>query len=241
VLVVEDDASIAEAVVYALHKDGMSAASVSSLAAARASLAECDLLVLDLGLPDGSGFSLLLESHRLPSPPRFIVLTSRDEEADCVAALEAGADDFVTKPFSPRALVARVRATLRRGAAAVAGASRASAAATAAELHVDDVRRRAFFEGKEMPLTKIEFDLLRILSGAPGRVWTREQLVERVWGDAYALTPRTVDSHLKGLRRKLVDAGASDRIIETVRSVGFRLRESLPAQAAPVPPTGEAP
>ena len=93
-----------------------------------------------------------------------------------------------------------------------------------------------------MPLTKIEFDLLHILSRAPGRVWTREQLVERVWGDAYALTPRTVDSHLKGLRRKLMDAGAPERVIETVRSVGFRLREPTPVEVArePAPPSGES-
>ncbi|HEU4533136.1 MAG TPA: response regulator, partial [Polyangiaceae bacterium] len=117
VLVVEDDRAIAEAVVYALRRDGVAARSVDTLAGARDGAAGSDLLILDLTLPDGSGFTLLDEVRRWPEAPRVIVLTSRDEDVDCVAALEAGADDFVTKPFSPRALVARVRAVLRRGQA----------------------------------------------------------------------------------------------------------------------------
>jgi two-component system catabolic regulation response regulator CreB len=220
VLVVEDDKAIADAVVYALQKEGMHVKTVSALAAARPLLHACDVVVLDLVLTDGSGFSLLREMQRLATPPRVLVLTSRDEEADCVAALEAGADDYVTKPFSPRALVARVRAILRRG-------SIAGAAAQPVEpigLLVERATRRASWKGSELVLTKIEFDLLAVLADAPGRVQTRDQLVEKVWGSAYALTPRTVDSHFKALRRKLEHAGAPDGLIETVRAVGFRLR-----------------
>jgi two-component system catabolic regulation response regulator CreB len=219
VLVVEDDAAIADALLYSLRRDGMLAETAASLADARARLATatCDVVVLDLGLPDGSGFSLLPELRRIERGPRVIVLTSRDEDVECVAALEAGADDFVTKPFSPRALVARVRAVARRGEHA--------AEAPARGLVVDTERRRASFMGKDLALTKIELDLLAILVEAPGRVRTREHLVARVWGDQYALAERTVDSHFKGLRRKLAEAGAPKELVETVRGVGFTLRE----------------
>ncbi len=231
VLVVEDDGPIADAVVYALKKDGMDAEPAPTLAHARARLAARDLVVLDLGLPDGSGFSLLGELRLRTDAPRVIVLTSRDEDIDCVAALEAGADDFVTKPFSPRALVARARAVLRRAAPREASASSfrgapdGGAATTSSGLVVDGERRRVTYAGREAPLTKLEFDLLATLAEAPGRVRTRAQLVARVWGDAYALTERTVDSHVKGLRRKLEEAGAPPTVIETVRGVGFRLVE----------------
>jgi DNA-binding response OmpR family regulator len=227
ILVVEDDPGIAEAVVYALEREGMSAVAVGTLAAAQelraASHPEgaADLVVLDLGLPDGSGYSLLAEWRRSPRPPRVIVLTSREGEVDCVAALEAGADDFMSKPFSPRTLVARVRAVLRRDAAfpQIAG--------DAGELAIDGDRRSASYRAKELPLTKIEFDLLAVLAEAPGRVRSREHLVHRVWGDTFALTERTVDSHIKALRRKLEEAGAP-KLIVSVRGVGFKLKEASP-------------
>jgi two-component system catabolic regulation response regulator CreB len=232
VLVVEDDQPIADAVLYALRRDGMSAEACESLELARARLAGAgvDLVILDLTLPDGSGFSLLDELRRGGAALPVIVLTSRDEDIDCVASLEAGADDYVTKPFSPRALVARVRAVLRRGsphAPAAPPASPPDAPATPARaaLDVDPERRLARWGGQELSLTKIEFDLLSVLAEAPGRVRSRGQLVERVWGSSYALTERTVDSHFKGLRRKLEEAGAPANLIETVRGVGFKLRE----------------
>lgn len=222
VLVVEDDPAISDAVVYAIDRDGMTAEAAPTLADARARFAAADLVVLDLTLPDGSGFSLLSELRRAPRAPRIIVLTSRDEDVDCVASLEAGADDFVTKPFSPRALVARIRAVLRRGERAPVTEATDRAAAG---LVVDPERRTATFAGREITLTKIEFDLLAALAETPGRVRTRGQLVEKIWGRDYALTERTVDSHLKGLRRKLEDAGAPPSLVETVRGVGFKLRE----------------
>jgi two-component system catabolic regulation response regulator CreB len=223
VLVVEDDSAIADAVLYCLRRDGMQAEVAETLAAARArrAPATADVVVLDLGLPDGSGFSLLPELRRSEHGPRVIVLTSRDEDVECVAALEAGADDFVTKPFSPRALAARVRAVARRGER-VDGAR---TDALSSGLVLDAERRRATFAGTELPLTKIELDLLLVLAEAPGRVRTREHLVTRVWGDEYALAERTVDSHFKGLRRKLAEAGAPATLVETVRGVGFALRE----------------
>ncbi len=221
VLVVEDDAGIADAVVYALERDGMSARVAGSIEQARASAA-FDLAVLDLGLPDGSGYALLGDWRARDDRPAVIVLTSRDGEADCVASLEAGADDFVPKPFSPRALVARIRAVLRRRAAPGAPAhSRAPG-----PLQVDLERRAASFEGRPVALTKIELELLAVLAAAPGRVHTREQLVERVWGGRVAMTDRNVDSHVKALRRKLGLAGAGDAFIACVRGVGFKLSET---------------
>jgi len=227
ILVVEDDAPIADAVLYALRKDGMAAEVASTLAVARDKLDTADLVVLDLTLPDGSGYSLLDEVRRRGGP-RVIVLTSRNDDVDCVASLEAGADDFVAKPFSPRALVARVRAVLRRSERAPAPSTPPAAAATdpSGNLVVDEARRQVTWNGREVSLTKIEFDLLATLAESPGRVRTRGQLVERVWGPSYALTERTVDSHFKGLRRKLEEAGAPASLVETVRGVGFKLREA---------------
>ncbi len=227
VLVVEDDEPIAEAVAYALGRDGAQVERAATLAAARARIAAVDLVILDLTLPDGSGFTLLgeLRAHSAErAAPRVIVLTSRDEDVDCVAALEAGADDYVTKPFSPRALVARARAVLRRGerASPIDGGARPG---PASGLAIDDARREATWRGRALGLTKLEFDLLATLARAPGRVHTRGQLLDLVWGPSVALTERTVDSHLKGLRRKLEEAGAPATLVETVRGVGFKLRD----------------
>jgi DNA-binding response OmpR family regulator len=222
VLVVEDDPGIADAVMYALQRDGMTAVAAPSVAAARAGRAGVDLAILDLGLPDGSGFTLLSEWRAQGRGPAVIVLTSRDAEIDCVASLEAGADDFVAKPFSPRALVARVRAVLRRGAAGAASAP----GNDATPLAVDADRRTVTYAGRAVELTKLEFDLLAVLASHPGRVQSREQLVERVWGGDYALTERTVDSHVKALRRKLEEAGASTAFIVAVRGVGFKLADA---------------
>ncbi len=219
VLVVEDDVGIGDAVAYALERDGMVALRAGTLALARSAAPEVDLVILDLGLPDGSGYTLLGELRHRPRGRGIIVLTSRDEEVDCVASLEAGADDFVTKPFSPRALVARVRAVLRRGA----GPGEAPAVPS---LAIDMGRRSASYDGKDLALTKIELDVLDVLASSPGRVHTREQLLARVWGDGFSLTERTVDSHVKALRRKLALAGAAPSLIVAVRGVGFKLAEA---------------
>jgi DNA-binding response OmpR family regulator len=221
VLVVEDDPGIADAVMYALQRDGMTAVGAPSLAAARAAAAGVDLAILDLGLPDGSGFTLLSEWRAPGGGPAVIVLTSRDAETDCVASLEAGADDFVAKPFSPRALVARVRAVLRRGTVSASSAP----ATDARPLAVDAERRTVAYAGRPVELTRLEFELLAALASSPGRVHTRDQLVQRVWGGEYALTERTVDSHVKALRRKLGEAGAPPALIAAVRGVGFKLSE----------------
>jgi two-component system catabolic regulation response regulator CreB len=227
VLVVEDEPAIAESVAYALRRDGFQPALAASVAEAEQAVDEATLMILDLMLPDGSGFDLIgrLRKRGLKTP--IIVLSSRDGEADRVAALETGADDYVTKPFSPREVVARVRAVLRR----VTSADEAGPADPGeTPISLDGATRRASVRGRVLELTRVEFDLLASLLESPGRVYTRAQIIDRVWGDGFAITDRTVDSHVKSLRRKLGEAGGEPGMIETVRGVGYRITDA-PAQA----------
>ena len=239
VLLVEDERAIAESLEFALRRDGFQVLHAGTLAAAQAALGHSDLVVLDLMLPDGSGFDLLRDMRESGLRTPVIILSSREEEADRVAGLEGGADDYVIKPFSPREVVARVRAVLRR-----VGPSRPLAAAGPAPvvvpptpseatpqprlstpLVVDAETRRAFYQGNLLDLTRTEFDLLRVLGSAPERVFTRQQLLDRIFGEGYAVTDRTIDAHVKALRKKLHTAGADPELIETERGVGYRLRD----------------
>ncbi len=221
ILVVEDEPAIAESVAYALTRDGFQVTIAATAAAAERQVGDAELVVLDLMLPDDSGFNLIAGWRKTGLSTPIIVLSSRDDEADRVAALEAGADDYVTKPFSPREVVARVRAVLRRAPALKSGNAEVSI-----PLRVDPSTRRAFVDTKELELTRVEFDLLACLLETPGRVFTRSELIKRVWGDGFALTDRTVDSHVKALRRKVAEIGAAPSIIETVRGVGFRVTDT---------------
>lgn len=219
ILVVEDEPAIAESVAYALGRDGFSVTLAATAGAAAALVDAADLVVLDLMLPDGSGFDLITRWRKHKQIP-VIVLSSRDGEADRVVALEAGADDYVTKPFSPREVVARVRAVLRRSQMEQA-AARAMPALT-----VDGVTRRALANGSGLELTRVEFDVLACLLEQPGRVYSRGELISRVWGDGFAITDRTIDSHVKALRKKVAEAGAEPGLIETVRGVGYRVTDT---------------
>jgi two-component system catabolic regulation response regulator CreB len=243
ILVVEDEPAIAESIAYALRRDGFTVGLASTLAEAERELDGTDLVVLDLMLPDGSGFDLIGLARQRAHPVAVIILSSRDDVSDRIAALETGADDYVTKPFSPREIVARVRAVLRRAQPRdVAAASSPSAPSPASSpptttslrpaLLVEEATRRAFVWGNEVELTRVEFDLLACLLGAPGRVFTRVQLIDQVWGGGFAITDRTIDSHVKSLRRKVSDAGGHSALIETVRGVGYRVNER------PVQPPG---
>jgi DNA-binding response OmpR family regulator len=234
ILVVEDEPAIAESLAYSLRRDGFVVTVAASLAAAEREAPAADLVILDLMLPDGSGFDLIGQIRRGQHPSTaIIVLSSRDGEADRVAALETGADDYVTKPFSPREIVARVRAVLRRASPVsvppggfVDGAAQQDGGAKAVvPLTVDEATRRATVNGRLMDLTRVEFDLLACMLGAPGRVFTRAQLIDRVWGDGFAITDRTVDSHVKGLRKKVGEAGGDAGLVETVRGVGYRVTD----------------
>ena len=184
--------------------------------------AGADLIILDLVLPDGSGLDFL-RALRARSDVPVIVLTSRDEETDRVVGLEMGADDYVLKPFSPREVVARVRAVLRRFRGdrpqeepPLQGPGR---------LRVDPRTRRAALAGTELALSRTEFNLLAAFLKAPGRVFERSQLLDAVWGSDVVVGDRTVDVHVKALRRKLEEAGGDPKLLETVRGVGYRLRD----------------
>jgi two-component system catabolic regulation response regulator CreB len=246
VLVVEDEPAIAESIAYFLRRDGFSATVAPTLAAAERELEGVDLVILDLMLPDGSGFDLIGQVRRSAGAAAIIVLSSRDSEADRVAALETGADDYVTKPFSPREVVARVRAVLRRaaGSAATAGGGepggRQRAAGATSPLTVDEETRRARVHGAEIDLTRVEFDLLACMLATPGRVFTRPQLIDRVWGDGFAITDRTIDSHVKALRKKVAEGGGDAGLIETVRGVGYRVTDRpAPSVEGPEPGPGD--
>jgi two-component system catabolic regulation response regulator CreB len=229
ILLVEDEPAILESLAYVLGRDGFTVILAKNAAEAAALAAQADLTVLDLMLPDGSGFDLIRDFRATERPMPIIVLSSRDAEADRVAALESGADDYVTKPFSPREIVARVRAVLRRS---LATASRAPNK-QAPPLSADARTRRAEAAGRALDLTRVEFDLLATLLGAPGRVFTRAELIDRVWGDGFRITDRTIDSHVKALRKKIGEAGAEPSWIETVRGVGYRLTDDPSGAESP--------
>jgi DNA-binding response OmpR family regulator len=224
ILLVEDEPAILESLAYVLGRDGFLVVPAKNAAEAAQLSASADLVVLDLMLPDGSGFDLIRSWRATSRPMPIIVLSSRDAEADRVAALESGADDYVTKPFSPREIVARVRAVLRRSAQG-APTSQSAPARPAPPLSTDPRTRRALAAGRALDLTRVEFDLLATLLGSPGRVFTRAELIDRVWGDGFRITDRTIDSHVKALRKKIAEAGAEPSWIETVRGVGYRLSD----------------
>jgi DNA-binding response OmpR family regulator len=227
VLVVDDEPAIRESLAYALGRDGFEVLEAGSLREARERWERADLLILDLMLPDGSGIELLgwlRQRSRVP----VLILSSRGDETDRVVGLELGADDYVVKPFSPREVVARVRAVLRRVRPAASPATASSPPAPAlgpGGLRLDVQRRKAWLGQRELPLTKLQFDLLATFLRAPGRVHTREALLSGVWGDV-CVSDRTVDVHIKELRRRIGEAGGDPALIETVRGVGYRLREA---------------
>ncbi len=189
-----------------------------------------DLVLLDIGLPDLDGLEVL-RTLRKTSDVYVVLVTARAEELDKIIGLGVGADDYVTKPFSPREVVARVKAVLRRtrpdDPGAGPGSSVGGAAANPDLLHFDGVtvdtgRREVRVDGIPATLTALEFDLLVALAASPGRVYSRAQLLEKVWGYDFFGDERVVDVHIRGMRKALGDDAASPRIIGTVRSVGYK-------------------
>jgi two-component system OmpR family response regulator len=225
ILVVDDDRHIREVVRFALERAGHqvreAADGVEALRMAQAS--PPDLIVLDIVMPELDGLSVckaLRQSSRVP----IIFLSSRDDEIDRVFGLELGADDYITKPFSPRELVARAAAVLRRIQPPAEGAAATDARTLSHKgLVMDPQRHRCWYADRELVLTVTEFALLEALLQSPGRVFERAQLVERAYGDGYFITERTVDSHIRRVRKKLESAGADP--IETIYGLGYRLRE----------------
>ncbi|SDT80854.1 response regulator transcription factor [Actinoplanes derwentensis] len=221
VLVVEDDRELREVVRRYLERDGCTVHTTGSGAEALSLLAGggVDLVVLDLGLPDVDGLEVLAAARQQQEVP-VVVLTARSQVEDRIDGLRRGADDYVTKPFSPTELVLRVKAVLHRTQGADSGGPE-SPAFGGGRLRIDDTRHEAHLDGIALELTPTEWGLLTALAAIPGRVFSRYELVNRVRGYEFAGYERTIDSHVKNLRRKLGDNGAE--IVETVLGVGYRL------------------
>ena len=223
ILLVEDEPAIADTVQYALQSEGFTAVHclTGGDALRRSATETFDLAVLDVGLPDIGGFALCRELRRDRELP-VIFLTAQGAEADRILGLEIGADDYVTKPFSPRELVARVRAVLRRVEAAGHSGARDESMPDPAFQH-DREGKRIRFQGRLMELTRYEYLLLAALLQRPGAVLSRAQLMERVWEDAMDSGDRTVDTHVKTLRAKLRAVDAGHDPIRTHRGLGYSL------------------
>ena len=221
ILLVEDERAITEPLAEALEREGFVPAVAGTAAEAmeRARRSAPDLVLLDIGLPDGSGLDVCRELRRQTEVP-IIMLTARGSEADRVAGLELGADDYIVKPFSAREVMARVRAVLRR--ASPATAANGAEALTIGELSLDPARHETRLAGEPIELSRKEFELLRALMESAGSVITREALIEDVWDMNWFGSTKTLDVHISGLRRKLADDPKDPTYIHTVRGVGFR-------------------
>jgi two-component system phosphate regulon response regulator PhoB len=224
ILVVDDEEDILELVRYNLAKEGyhVTGAITGEEALRKARTEAFDLIVLDLMLPGIDGLEVTKKlnagekTHNIP----IVMLTAKGEEADIVTGLELGADDYITKPFSPRVLIARVRTALRRQ---TSRPEDETAVIHIHELEIHPGRRSVLAAGQPVDLTYTEFQVLYILARRPGWVFTRGQIVDAVRGDGYPVTDRSVDVQIVGLRKKL---GAYGEYIETVRGVGYRFREN---------------
>jgi two-component system alkaline phosphatase synthesis response regulator PhoP len=224
ILVVDDEEDILELVRYNLDREGYQVTcAISGEAALKTAAAEqVDLIILDLMLPgiDGLEVARRLKQNTATSQIPIVMLTAKGEEADVVAGLELGADDYVTKPFSPRILIARMKAVIRRRGGVP---DIENEVLTIRELSIHTGRRHVTANGKSLDLTYTEFQVLYFLARRPGWVFTRSQIVDAVRGDDYPVTDRSVDVQIVGLRKKL---GSLGHYIETVRGVGYRFIEN---------------
>jgi two-component system catabolic regulation response regulator CreB len=245
ILLVEDESGIADTLQYVLATDGFVPVWCSTAEEAlRQFAAEPPALaVLDVGLPDMNGFELLKRLQALPGGAQvpMLFLTARSDEIDRVVGLELGADDYIAKPFSPRELVARVRGILRRSARPAAAASApaltpaptpAPAAAAPSPFALDEERHQIRFYARLLELSRYEYGILRLLVQRPGRVFTRDELLEKVWDDPGECFDRTVDAHIKTLRAKLKAVAPGVEPIRTLRGTGYALSEDLPGRPA---------
>jgi two-component system, OmpR family, catabolic regulation response regulator CreB len=223
ILIVEDEPAIADSLAYALRTDGFSAVHVTlgsdALQVLQDGESDVALAILDVGLPDISGFELCRQIRQFSDVP-VIFLTARNEEVDRIVGLEIGADDYVTKPFSPRELVARVRVVLRR-LAPRAAAGNGSPATLRNGFEVRAAEARILFRGHALDLTRYEYLLLKTLAEHPHHVFSRAHLMDRVWTDAPDTLDRTVDAHIKSLRAKLRALDETCDPIRTHRGLGY--------------------
>lgn len=229
ILVVDDEPSLVSTISYNLRREGhevvTAADGLRALETARRE--NPDLIVLDLMLPKMDGLEVCRTLRQSPSASLrtmpILMLTAKTDEVDKVVGLEVGADDYVTKPFSMRELLARLKAMLRRTQMEAAGAA-PNRAFTVGNLEVDPAQRRVLRKGKEVSLKPKEFDLLTFLLSHPGQVFSREQLLDQVWGFNHIGDIRTVDVHVRWLREKIEKDPSKPRLLETVRGVGYRVR-----------------
>jgi DNA-binding response OmpR family regulator len=222
ILVVEDERQIATLVADYLRNAGFDVllAADGDAAIREARSAKPDLIVLDLGLPRRDGLDVIRELRRSSNVP-VVILTARGEESDRIVGLEMGTDDYIVKPFSPRELVARVRAVLRRSALA----REPGQIVRAGDAEIDVSRLQARVAGRSVDLTAAEIQLLAQMAREPGRVFTRAQLLQALHGVAFESFERAIDSHIKNIRRKIEPDPAHPRYIQTVYGVGYRFRE----------------
>lgn len=225
ILLLEDEPAIADTLLYALRSEGFEVTHVPLARDALAVFAQQppDLAILDVGVPDGNGFDVCRAIRKTSELP-IIFLTARSEEIDRVLGLELGADDYVSKPFSPREVCARVKAILRRtgnGRAAEQGTVPAGSASV--PLRLDEGAQRIACGGDYLALTRYEYLLLATLLRRPGRIFSRAELMDQVWADAPDTLDRTVDAHIKLLRAKLRERGVSAELIQTHRNMGYSL------------------
>jgi two-component system OmpR family response regulator len=223
ILVVDDDPHIRDVICFALEKAGMATASArdGSEALSQAELRMPDLIVLDIGMPEMDGLEVCRRLRKSSNVP-ILFLSARDEEIDRVLGLEIGGDDYVTKPFSPRELVARVNVILRRMLPGTAEARDGGKLLSHGALAIDIERRSATVGGTELGLTAVEFAILSAMAARPGMVFSREQLMESAYNGKVHVSDRTIDSHIRNIRAKSAAAGCGSAV-ETVHGVGFRL------------------
>lgn len=222
ILIVEDEAAIADTLIYALQGEGFTTRWLSLAGEALALQARepADLWILDVGLPDMSGFEACKQLRRSSEVP-VLFLTARDSEIDRVVGLEIGADDYVSKPFSPREVAARVKAILKRLQPRVPPAAEPP---VAGPFRFDELRQQIHYHGQLLPLTRHELKLLAVLLSQPERVFSREQLLDATGVSAEAGYERTVDSHIRSLRAKLREVREDSEAIQTHRGLGYSLR-----------------
>jgi two-component system response regulator BaeR len=215
VLVVEDEQKLARLLLDYLQQSGFETMSVADGTEVVALVRQQspDMILLDLMLPGKDGLELCREIRTFSSVP-IIMVTARIEEIDRLLGLELGADDYICKPFSPREVVARVKAVLRR--------SDRDTALQTTGLHLDEACYRATLDGKELELTAVEFKLLQFLAANPGRIYNRQQLMDRIYPDERIVSDRTIDSHIKKLRKKIADVSAATELIHSVYGVGYK-------------------
>jgi len=227
ILLVEDEPSIAEVVAFALTSEGFQVAwrTLAQEAEAEWAATSYDLLILDLGLPDGSGLELLKRLRRSSEVP-VLILSARNAELDRVLGLELGADDYVTKPFSPRELAARVKAILKRTArnAPIMGEAGIAQPMNDTWFQLDEIRAVICFQNHPLDLTRYEYLILKTLLTQPERVFSRAQLMDQAWPDPAVSFERSVDTHIKTLRAKLRDIDATLDPIRTHRGLGYSAR-----------------